>query len=124
MTEILERPAQSSQYKVVGTRPIRHDGLDKVTGRAKFGADMFLPGMLYGKILRSPHPHAILKSIDTSAAEALRHGRDLERAGDADEVDAVVADAVTLERVGRAGDELIDDERVEPGRDQREPPGR
>jgi CO/xanthine dehydrogenase Mo-binding subunit len=59
------------KLKIVGSSPAKHDGLDKVTGRAKFGADMFLPGMLVGKILRSPHPHAIIKSIDTSAAEKL-----------------------------------------------------
>ena len=58
------------EYKVVGTRPIRHDGVDKVTGRALYGADMNLPGLLYGKVLRSPHPHARIKSIDTSRAEA------------------------------------------------------
>jgi CO/xanthine dehydrogenase Mo-binding subunit len=57
--------------KQVGTRPIRPDGVDKVTGRAQFGADFHLPGMLHGKILRSPHAHAILKKIDTSKAEAL-----------------------------------------------------
>jgi CO/xanthine dehydrogenase Mo-binding subunit len=60
----------TSDYKVVGTRPIRHDGVDKVTGRAVFGADMNLPGMLYAKVLRSPHAHARIKSIDISRAEA------------------------------------------------------
>ena len=58
------------EYKVVGTRPIRHDGADKVTGRAVYGADMNLPGMLYGKVLRSPHAHARIKSIDVSKAAA------------------------------------------------------
>ena len=58
-------------YKWVGTRPVRHDGLDKVTGRARFGADLSLPGMLIGAVLRSPHPHARIRSIDTSAAEAM-----------------------------------------------------
>ena len=43
------------KYKVVGTRPIRHDGTDKVTGRAVYGGDTRLPGMLYGQVLRSPH---------------------------------------------------------------------
>lgn len=57
--------------KILGTRPIRHDGLDKVTGRAKYGADINLPGMLHGKILRSPHAYARIKSIDTSKARAL-----------------------------------------------------
>ena len=61
----------NTNYNVVGTRPIRHDGADKVTGRAKYGADFEMSGMLYGKVLRSPHAHARIKSIDTSAAEAL-----------------------------------------------------
>ena len=60
----------AKEYKVVGTRPIRHDGADKVTGRAVYGADMNLPGMIYGKVLRSPHAHARVLSIDTSKAEA------------------------------------------------------
>src|SRR5258707_5400156 len=55
----------------VGTRQIRPDGVDKVTGRARFGADFNLPGQLIGKVLRSPHPHARIISIDTSKAEAL-----------------------------------------------------
>ena len=58
-------------FKVVGTRPIRHDGADKVTGRAKYGADFHAAGLLHGKTLRSPHAHARIKSIDTSKAEAL-----------------------------------------------------
>ena len=58
----------TQQYKVVGTRPIRHDGTDKVTGRARFGADIQLPGLLHGKILRSPHAHARIRSIDASRA--------------------------------------------------------
>ena len=66
MTTTAER-----KYSVVGTRPPRHDGFDKVTGAARFGADINLPGMLHGKILRSPHAHARIRSIDTSKAEAL-----------------------------------------------------
>jgi CO/xanthine dehydrogenase Mo-binding subunit len=58
-------------FKVVGTRPIRPDGVDKVTGRAKFGADLKMAGQLVGKVLRSPHPHARIKSIDVSKAAAL-----------------------------------------------------
>ncbi len=61
----------TQSYKVVGTRPIRHDGTDKVTGRAVYGGDVRLPGMLYGQILRSPHAHARIRKIDTSKAEAL-----------------------------------------------------
>ena len=59
------------EYKVVGKRPIRHDGAEKVTGGARYGADIRLPGMLYGKFLRSPHAHARIKSIDTRHAEEL-----------------------------------------------------
>lgn len=58
-------------YKVIGTRPIRHDGLDKVTGRAIYGADIKLPGLAHGAVLRSPHAHAIIKKVDTSRAEKL-----------------------------------------------------
>ncbi|HYF92703.1 MAG TPA: xanthine dehydrogenase family protein molybdopterin-binding subunit [Symbiobacteriaceae bacterium] len=58
-------------YQVIGTRPIRPDGVEKVTGRAVFGADVQLPGMLYGKVLRSPHAHARIVSIDTAAAAAM-----------------------------------------------------
>ena len=59
----------TSQYKVIGTRPIRHDGVDKVTGRALYGNDIHLSGTLYGKFVRSPHAHARVLSIDTSEAE-------------------------------------------------------
>ena len=62
---------EASQYDVVGTRPIRHDGVDKVIGAAKYGADIQLSGMLHGKVLRSPHAHARIRSIDTAKAEAL-----------------------------------------------------
>ena len=61
----------NEEFDAVGKSPIRHDGADKVTGRAKYGADTNMPGMLYGKILRSPHAHAVIKSVDTGAAEAL-----------------------------------------------------
>jgi len=61
----------ASDLKVVGTRPIRPDGVEKVTGRAQFGADMKMAGMLWGKVLRSPHAHANIVSIDTSKAEKL-----------------------------------------------------
>ena len=60
----------NTEYKVVGTRPIRHDGTDKVTGRAKYGGDFDMSGLLHGKVLRSPHAHARIRSIDTSKAEA------------------------------------------------------
>ena len=60
----------AKEYDVVGTRPVRHDGVDKVTGRAQYGADISPPGMLYGATLRSPHAHARIKSIDATRAEA------------------------------------------------------
>ncbi len=61
---------RKSDFTFVGTRPDRPDGLDKVTGRAKFGADISAPGMLHGAILRSPHAHARIVKIDASKAEA------------------------------------------------------
>ncbi len=61
----------NEEFNSVGKSPIRHDGADKVTGRAKYGADTNMAGMLYGKILRSPHAHAVIKSVDASEAEAL-----------------------------------------------------
>jgi CO/xanthine dehydrogenase Mo-binding subunit len=59
------------KLKVIGTSPVRPDGVPKVTGLAQYGADFSLPGMLWGKILRSPHAHARIRSIDTSKAQAL-----------------------------------------------------
>jgi CO/xanthine dehydrogenase Mo-binding subunit len=71
-TTVRGQPSETpAKYKVVGTRPIRHDGYEKVTGVAKYGADIQLTGMLHGKVLRSPHAHARIRSIDTSKAEAL-----------------------------------------------------
>jgi len=60
-----------TDYKVVGNSPIRHDGLDKVTGRAVYGGDVKVPGLIWGDVIRSPHAHARIKSIDTSAAESM-----------------------------------------------------
>ena len=66
-----EREAEEQTFNWVGTRAVRPDGVDKVTGRAKFGADLHLPNMLVGKMLRSPHAHARILSIDISSAEKL-----------------------------------------------------
>src|SRR3984885_9882777 len=63
--------SEKLELKIVGTRPIRPDGVDKVTGRANFGADMKMAGMLHGRIKRSPHPHARVLRIDTVKALAL-----------------------------------------------------
>ena len=69
--KVVTQDTESNEYKWVGKRVVRPDGPDKVTGRANFGADFHLPGMLVGRVLRSPHAHAKIKSIDTSKAEAL-----------------------------------------------------
>ena len=61
----------NEEFDSIGSSPIRHDGADKVTGRARYGADNNMSGMLYGKILRSPHAHAVIKSVDASEAEAM-----------------------------------------------------
>ena len=61
----------ANTYNVIGTRPIRHDGVEKVTGEARYGSDINLPGQFHGKVLRSPHAHARILNIDTSQAEAL-----------------------------------------------------
>jgi CO/xanthine dehydrogenase Mo-binding subunit len=74
--------ATKPQYKVIGTRPIRHDGVDKVTGRAQYGADIRLAGMLYGAMLRSPHAHAEIQHIDVSKAAALPGVRAIVTAAD------------------------------------------
>ena len=107
-------PASGQKYKVVGTRPIRHDGADKVTGRAKYANDTNFTGMLYGKVLRSPHAHARIKSIDTSAAEAL-HGvyavvtsKDLAHVED--KIEEMGEDAVNLKYLANnilAGDKVL-----------------
>ncbi len=61
----------TNEFRLIGTRPNRPDGLDKVTGRARYGADFSLPGMLWGAVVRSPHAHARIVKIDTSKAMAL-----------------------------------------------------
>ena len=69
MSDERDRTATTgTTFKIVGTRPMRPDGVDKVTGRARFGADFTCRTMLIGKVLRSPHAHARIKSIDTSKA--------------------------------------------------------
>ncbi len=82
----------NQEYKVVGTRPIRPDGADKVTGKARYAADTNLPGLLFGRVLRSPHAHARIKNIDTSKATALPGVR------------AVVTSADIVEPTGRASE--------------------
>ena len=82
----------SGAYQVVGTRPIRHDGPDKVTGRARYAADIHPTGLIYGKVLRSPHPHAVIRNIDTTRAEALPGVRAITTSADFPDVSAAVAD--------------------------------
>ena len=82
----------NEEFNVVGTRPVRPDGADKVTGKAHYSADINLPGMLHGKVLRSPHAHARIKKLDTSRAEALPGVR------------AVITGADLLQPAGRASD--------------------
>ena len=72
----------SSQYSLIGTRPPRHDGADKVTGRALYGADLKMAGLLHGAILRSPHAHARILSIDTTKAAAHPEARAIVTAAD------------------------------------------
>ena len=81
-------PSVASQetFRVVGTRPIRPDGVDKVTGRANFGADTSLPGMLWAKIKRSPHAHARILGIDATRALALPGVRAVVTAADFPEI--------------------------------------
>ena len=62
--------SEAQDYRFIGQRTIRPDGFDKVTGRASYGADLSLPGMIWGKVLRSPHAHARILRIDTSRAES------------------------------------------------------
>src|SRR5262245_21111412 len=71
MNDVATTGLTEREFKVVGTRPLRPDGVDKVTGRARFGADFYVANMLAGKVLRSPHAHARIKSIDASKALAL-----------------------------------------------------
>ena len=82
----------TKKYDVVGTRPIRHDGADKVTGRALYGADFQMAGLLHGKVLRSPHAHARIKSIDTSKAEAMPGVRAVVTAKDFPKVESKIID--------------------------------
>jgi CO/xanthine dehydrogenase Mo-binding subunit len=83
---------EEKTYQVIGTRPIRHDGTDKVTGRALYGADVRLPGMLYGAVLRSPHAHARIVAIDTRRAETLPGVKAVVTAADLPAVEDKIAD--------------------------------
>ena len=84
----MDSNAIASSRKQVGRRPVRHDGVEKVTGHARYGADVRLPGMLHAKVLRSPHAHARLLSVDTSRAEAHPDVRAVVAAADMPALDA------------------------------------
>ena len=77
--DILENSGFSAdrKLKIVGTNPIKHDGWDKVTGAAKFSSDIVLPGMLVGKVLRSPHPHAIIPAPAAEGSPQFAYAADL-----------------------------------------------
>lgn len=84
--------SENKDYKVIGTRPIRHDGVDKVTGRAIYGADFQITGLLHGRVLRSPHAHARIISIDTNRAEAFPGVKGVITANDLPAAEDKVAD--------------------------------
>jgi CO/xanthine dehydrogenase Mo-binding subunit len=94
-------------YSAVGTRPIRHDGLDKVTGRANYGADISLPGLLHGAVLRSPHAHARILSIDTREAEAVPGVKAVITGRDIPETEAKVAMGEGAFDLHDVGDNLL-----------------
>lgn len=106
--------SKTDEYKYIGRRTIRPDGHDKVTGRADYGADLHLPGMLFGRILRSPHAHAKILSIDTAGAEASPGVMSVVTAGDLPELSPEVlaggegaADLRDLARNCLAGDKVL-----------------
>ena len=84
-------PAES-EFDVIGTRPIRHDGPDKVTGRARYAADIHPPGWLVGKVLRSPHAHAVIRGIDATRALAIPGVKAVVTSADLPDVSAEIAD--------------------------------
>ena len=62
--------SEAKEFNFIGQRTIRPDGHDKVTGKANYAADLALPGMIWGKILRSPHAHAKIKGINTKTSNS------------------------------------------------------
>ena len=106
----------TTEYDVVGTRPIRHDGTDKVTGRAQYGADFSAAGLIYGAVLRSPHAHARIKSIDVSKAKAAEGVLAAVTAKDFPEIKASRDEYVQLgelnTRLGYLRDNILADDKV------------
>ena len=107
-----EAGGEPRAYKTVGTRPIRHDGVEKVTGQARYGADISLPGMLYGKVLRSPHAHARVLSIDTSRAEAHPDVRAVATAADLVSLDGLPADSAEARSLKLVRDNVLASDKV------------
>lgn len=62
----------AKDFKVIGKRVERVDAFERLVGQAKYTSDIYLPDMLYVKILRSPYPHAKVAKIDATKAQALR----------------------------------------------------
>ena len=92
VSNLVIKDKEEPDYTVVGTRPVRHDGYDKVTGRARYAADAQLPGLLHAKMLRSPHAHARILSIDASRALAMPGVRAVVTAADLPETSARFSD--------------------------------
>ena len=84
---------EGQTFKWIGTRPIRPDGVDKVTGRAAYSADFELPGMLQAAILRSPHAHANIRSINADKALALAGVKAVITGDDFPAMEAILAKA-------------------------------
>ncbi|MDA1190950.1 MAG: xanthine dehydrogenase family protein molybdopterin-binding subunit [Candidatus Poribacteria bacterium] len=95
--------AEKKQWRVVGTRSLRPDGMDKVTGQAKYGSDINLPGMLYGRVLRSPHAHARIVSLDMSEAAKMPGVRAVMTAADLPDI------ASKLQELGESVADLRDE---------------
>ena len=96
MSDVLDRPETKPGFTSVGTRPIRPDGFDKVTGKAAYGADLVMPGMLHGRVKRSPYAHARILGIDIRKALALHLLKGLPRRAGALEWILVAAAAQIL----------------------------
>ena len=102
-----------SDFQIIGNSVPRIDARDKVTGRTRYTADLKYPGALFGKVLRSPYPHAEIKSIDTSRAERLRGVRAVVTFADTPELpfgayNSGIKDELVLakDRVRYVGDEV------------------
>ena len=93
--------SQEQKFRWVGTRPIRPDGVDKVTGRANYGADFAPPGMLWGAVLRSPHAHARILKIDTAEALALEGVKAVVTAADLPDLPAHEGEGIDFRKISR-----------------------